>query len=519
MVIEGNIANVDAAADLGKMVTFCAKHNLGGMEGLIGVPGTVGGALRMNAGAYGTQIGSHVREVKVYQAAARKIETLKGDQISFEYRHTSFAPDDMMLAVKLELPSKPYSEILQGIRLCNEKRRASQPLGQKSAGCIFKNPMGASAGRMIDELGLKGHSKGDARVSDRHANFFVNSGRASAADMLGLIADVRRAGTKGLRSNSRKRGGGLERVKPLQRNASAAAAAEHEPYRPELVAEDEPRYLRRQKPVEIRRKKFSGKTGSYYRRVFVWTLVGVAVVGASAFSARYLLYSPQMLLVKPDQIEVNGNHIVAPEDVQKLFVRDRNLSVLRIPLDARRTQIEELSWVEEASVQRILPNRIRVLITERTPIAFFRNGTELTLIDAHGVLLDRPEGEDFHFPIVTGLSENLPREEREKRMQTYQEFMKDADLVKPGSSDRISELDLSNPRDLRVVLTGLAGTTDDHAVTVHFGQNDFTGKYRMLVENFAQWQANSGVVHSIDLQYSRQVVVNPDTSTTVAKRK
>lgn len=191
VVVEGNIANVDAAADLGKMVTFCAKHNLGGMEGLIGVPGTVGGALRMNAGAYGTQIGSHVREVKVYKAAARKIETLKGDQISFEYRHTSFAPDDMMLAVKLELPSKPYSEILQGIRLCNEKRRASQPLGQKSAGCIFKNPVGASAGRMIDELGLKGHSKGDALVSDRHANFFVNSGRASAADMLGLIADVR----------------------------------------------------------------------------------------------------------------------------------------------------------------------------------------------------------------------------------------------------------------------------------------------------------------------------------------
>jgi UDP-N-acetylmuramate dehydrogenase len=191
VVIEGNIASVDAAADLGKTVTFCAKRNLGGMEGLIGVPGTVGGALRMNAGAYGTQIGSCVREVTVYRACERTIEILKGDQISFEYRHTSFAPDDMMLAVKLELPSKPYSEILQGIRICNEKRRASQPMGQKSAGCIFKNPPGASAGRMIDELGLKGFSVGDARVSDRHANFFINAGQASAADMLGLIAGVR----------------------------------------------------------------------------------------------------------------------------------------------------------------------------------------------------------------------------------------------------------------------------------------------------------------------------------------
>ncbi len=191
VVLKGNFAHVDAAADLGRTVTFCAKRDLGGMEGLIGVPGTVGGALRMNAGAYGMQIGSYVREVKLYRAAARKIDALRGHQISFEYRHTSFAPDDMMLAVTLELPSKPYKQILEGIRICNEKRRSSQPLGQKSAGCIFKNPPGASAGRMIDELGLKGFSVGDARVSNRHANFFVNEGHASAKDMLALIAGVR----------------------------------------------------------------------------------------------------------------------------------------------------------------------------------------------------------------------------------------------------------------------------------------------------------------------------------------
>jgi UDP-N-acetylmuramate dehydrogenase len=190
--IEGNSVCVDCAADLGRMVTTCAKHDLGGMEGLIGVPGTVGGALRMNAGAYGTQIGPFVREVKLYRAATGRIETLCGAQINFEYRHTSFAPDDIMLTVRLELPSKPYRQILEGIRICNEKRRASQPLNQKSAGCIFKNPPGGSAGRMIDELGLKGHAVGDARVSDRHANFFVNAGHATATEMLALIADVRR---------------------------------------------------------------------------------------------------------------------------------------------------------------------------------------------------------------------------------------------------------------------------------------------------------------------------------------
>ena len=191
MRVEGNMAYVDASADLGGMVTFCAKRDLGGMEGLIGVPGSVGGALRMNAGAYGTQIGTHVREVELYRAASGELETLRGNDIHFDYRHTSFAPDDVMLRVKLELPSKPFKEILAGIRVCNEKRRASQPLNQKSAGCIFKNPPGASAGKMIDELKLKGHRVGDAMVSDRHANFFVNAGQASCSDMLKLIDDVR----------------------------------------------------------------------------------------------------------------------------------------------------------------------------------------------------------------------------------------------------------------------------------------------------------------------------------------
>ena len=188
---DGTSVWVDAAADLGRTVTTCAKRDLGGMEGLIGVPGSVGGALRMNAGAYGTQIGSYVREVEVFQSGRGRIETLRGSEISFEYRHTSFAPDDIMLSVKLELPAKPYSEILEGIRICNQKRRASQPLNQKSAGCIFKNPPGFSAGRMIDDLGLKGFAVGDARVSERHANFFVNAGRATAADILGLISEVR----------------------------------------------------------------------------------------------------------------------------------------------------------------------------------------------------------------------------------------------------------------------------------------------------------------------------------------
>lgn len=307
----------------------------------------------------------------------------------------------------------------------------------------------------------------------------------------------------------------MERVKAIQRNSAADA----ESYRPELLAEEEPRYLRRQRPVDIRRKKFSGKSGSFYRRVFLGVLIGALLVTGCVFAARFALYSPSVLLEKSEQIEVKGNHIVSSEAVRQQFVHDRGRSVFLISLDARRSQLQELPWVEQASVQRILPNRIRVELTERTPIAFLRNGAELALMDEHGVLLYRPEGEELHFPIVTGISENMPREERERRMQVYQEFLKDVDLVRADSRDNVSEVDFSNLRDLRVVMTGLSNASDPQAVTLHFGQDNFTAKYKHVIDNFSQWQAKNGRIQSLDLQYSRQVVVNPDTTVSAAKTR
>jgi cell division protein FtsQ len=309
----------------------------------------------------------------------------------------------------------------------------------------------------------------------------------------------------------------VERVKAMPRNAATADGS----YRPDAVHEDEPRYLRRQKPVEIRRKKFGGKSASFYRRAFVFGVVATGLITAAALAGDFLYHSPQVALLKPEQIELSGNHVVSRDAVLQQFVRDRGRSVLSIPLDTRRSALEELSWVETANVQRILPNRIRVEISERTPIAFLRNGTELGLIDAHGVILDRPRGEDFQFPIVTGLSDSVSREERGRRMATYQEFLKDVDAVRAGSSDRVSEIDLSNPKDLRAVMTGISSANDSQAVTIQFGAADFGGKYRLVVDNFAQWQASNGHVRNIDLQYSKQVILNTDSSggTTVAKSR
>ena len=301
----------------------------------------------------------------------------------------------------------------------------------------------------------------------------------------------------------------MERVKAIQRGA--AAAAERDAYRPELV-EDEPRYLRRQKPVEIRRKKFGAKSLSSYRRIFLWIFIGAAVITVSVLAGRFALYSPQMQLIKTDQIDLAGNYIVGRESLVNIFYGDRGKSVLMIPLDKRRSQIEQIGWVESATVQRILPNRLRVEISERTPIAFVRNGNEIALIDSHGVILDRPGDMDMRFPIISGITDALPRDERERRMQTYQELVRDLNIVNGDSSNQLSEVDLSNPKNVRIVMAGIPGVNATQAVNIKFGSGDFTSKYRMLVENFAQWQANAGCVHSVDLQFTRQIVLNPDSS-------
>ena len=299
----------------------------------------------------------------------------------------------------------------------------------------------------------------------------------------------------------------MERVKAISRNA----AAERDAYRPELV-EDEPRYLRRQKPVEIRRKKFGAKNLSSYRRLFLWIFIGAAAITVSILAGRFALYSPQMQLIKSDQIDVAGNHVVARESLVNIFYGDRGKSVLTVPLEERRDKIRDIKWVESASVQRILPNRIRVEITERNPIAFARNGSEVALIDGHGVILDRPTDLDARFPIVSGITDALPKDEAERRMEIYQELVRDLNTVNGDSSNQLSEVDLSNPKNIRIVMAGIPGVNATQAVNIKFGAGDFTSKYRMLVENFAQWQANAGCVHSVDLQFTRQIVLNPDSS-------
>jgi cell division protein FtsQ len=162
-------------------------------------------------------------------------------------------------------------------------------------------------------------------------------------------------------------------------------------------------------------------------------------------------------------------------------------------------------------VQRILPNRVRVDVSERTPVAFVRNGSEIALIDEFGKILDRPRGEDFRFPIVTGVTDSMSDTDRQKRMQNYQAFISAIDIAQAHSRDQVSEVDLANPKELRVVMAGIPGSKSTQAVTLFFNQSDFAVRYGNVVQNFTAWQAENGCVQSIDMRY-RLPVLNSDTS-------
>ena len=288
----------------------------------------------------------------------------------------------------------------------------------------------------------------------------------------------------------------------------------------DALAEDEPKFLRRQKPLEIRKRKFSRKSWPLYRRVLVGGLAALCAGFALYEAVTYLLYSPGVALVSAEQIEIRGNRFVPPDAITEKFSADLGRSVVRVPLTERREGVESLAWVEEANVQRVMPNRIRVEISERTPIAFLRTGSELSLIDAQGVILDRPAEGEFKFPVVSGITEITPAATRQQHVNLYAQFMKDIERIQPGADDHVSEADITDASDLRVTLTGLGAAAGSASpILVHFGDSDFGNRYHLLAENIDQWRASAGSVDSVDLRFARQVVVNPESKTIAASVK
>jgi UDP-N-acetylmuramate dehydrogenase len=184
------IVEAGAGAHFPALVRQTAARGLRGLEPGVGIPGSLGGILTMNAGAYQFSIGPLVREVEAVSAEKGRLE-LEGREIDFRYRASSFGPSLIVARARLSLTPDDPLAIKRDMNQHMRFRKETQPVGVKSAGCIFKNPAGDSAGRLIDRAGLKGFSVGGARISELHANFIVHEGRARTKDVLALIEAVR----------------------------------------------------------------------------------------------------------------------------------------------------------------------------------------------------------------------------------------------------------------------------------------------------------------------------------------
>ena len=184
--VNDNILYAECGTMLGKIVKHAVKNNLIGLENLNGVPGTLGGALIMNAGAWGGEISENLIHVEVINSKS-EIQKIQKKDLNFSYRQSSFNKDDILLSAKFNLKKADKDIIKENFIEAQSGRKKSQPLNKRSAGSLFKNPKNNSAGKLLDDAGLKGYSIGDAKISEKHANFFINDGDASSRDMLMLI--------------------------------------------------------------------------------------------------------------------------------------------------------------------------------------------------------------------------------------------------------------------------------------------------------------------------------------------
>lgn len=178
-----------AAVPLPAVVASSAENGLAGVECLAGIPGTVGGAVFMNAGTRSGQIADVVHEVRLFDG--KDARWVPGRELDFSYRSSGIPEGNIILDVRIKLTPSSRREVRLRIKAQADRRQGTQPSGVPSAGCWFKNPVGDSAGRLIDEAGLKGERCGGAQVSEVHANFLVNLGGATTSDFLTLAEKVR----------------------------------------------------------------------------------------------------------------------------------------------------------------------------------------------------------------------------------------------------------------------------------------------------------------------------------------
>jgi cell division protein FtsQ len=244
-------------------------------------------------------------------------------------------------------------------------------------------------------------------------------------------------------------------------------------------------------------------------------LAGFAAVAYLGYlGQRYILEDQRFIVPSSASIQVEGNSHLSRAQLLSVFGEDVDRNIFSVPLAERRAQLEQLPWVKHATVMRLLPNKLRIAIVERTPVAYVRQGSQIGLVDASGVLLDLDDADQarpanangtnaaYSFPVVTGITAQEPLSVRAARMKILEKFTHDLDSGSDNVSSKLSEVDLSNPEDVKALIPE-QGTE----ILVHFGDTDFLDRYHKFEDQLPTWRAQYPKLASADMRYDRQVVL------------
>ena len=234
-------------------------------------------------------------------------------------------------------------------------------------------------------------------------------------------------------------------------------------------------------------------------------LASLAVIAAAAglyASFRAIAGDPLLAL---STVRLEGGKYVSTAEIEDKFSADKGRSVFQVPLEQRRMEIQQIPWVRSAIVRRVLPNQIRVTVTERSPVAFVARAEGLALIDQEGVVLDTPRDATFRFPVLRGIAVEDSAASRRDKMQLYGALMKDLTRGGLQGSDVISEVDLQDAQDARMIVSDSSGT-----VLLHLGKENFLGRYLIYLSHIEEWKKKFPNIESVDLRYEGQVVINAD---------
>lgn len=273
----------------------------------------------------------------------------------------------------------------------------------------------------------------------------------------------------------------------------------------DLDADEPSPFLRAQKRISARRSSLPKKTA----HGLLWASAAAAIVGVGAIAAialySYGEHSWRFRLQSSDDIEITGMQNVTRTQVMEVMGADIGRNIFFIPLGQQKAQLEQIPWVESASVMRFVPNRLKIELHERVPVAFARVGAHISLIDAGGTLMELPRNHKYSFPVILGMNPGEPLSTRAPRMKSYNELIRELDSEGAHYSQDLSEVDLSDLDDLKVRVNDPAGD-----VLVELGSSDYLKRYKIYVSHVREWRQQFQKLESVNLRYDNQVIVNPE---------